>query len=80
MKRVFNIPTFRVEEFTSIVLDGEDIKVYHLYSNDTFIRASASKQEIMDMIKARIEMELMRRLEDTVLGTKHLRFQTSHQD
>lgn len=59
MKRVFNIPTFRVEEFTSIVLDGEDIKVYHLYINDTFIRASASKQEIMDMIKARIEMELM---------------------
>lgn len=58
MKRVFNIPTFRVEEFTSIVLDGEDIKVYHLYINDTFIRASADKQEIMDMIKARIEMEL----------------------
>ena len=59
MKRVFDIPKFRVEEFTSIVLDGVDIKVYHLYSNDTFIRASASKQEIMDMIKARIEMELM---------------------
>ena len=58
MKRVFNIPTFRVEEFTSIVLDGEDIKVYHLYINDTFIRASADKKEIMDMIKARIEMEL----------------------
>lgn len=59
MKRVIDIPKFRVEEFTSIVLEGEDIKVYHLYINDTFIRASASKQEIMDMIKARIEMELM---------------------
>jgi hypothetical protein len=58
MKRVLNIPTFRVEEFTSIVLDGEDIKVYHLYINDTFIRASADKKEIMDMIKTRIEMEL----------------------
>ena len=58
MKRVFNIPTFRVEEFTSIVLDGEDIKVYHLYINDTCIRASADKKEIMDMIKTRIEMEL----------------------
>lgn len=58
MKRVFNIPTFRVEEFTSMVLDGEDIKVYHLYINDTFIRASADKKEIMDMIKARIELEL----------------------
>ena len=58
MKRVFNIPTFRVEEFTPIVLDGEDIKVYHLYINDTFIRASADKKEIMDMIKARIELEL----------------------
>jgi len=58
MKRVIDIPKFRVEEFTSIVLDGEDIKVYHLYSNDTFIRASASKQEIMDMIRTRIEMEL----------------------
>lgn len=58
MKRVFNIPTFRVEEFTSMVLDGEDIKVYHLYSNDTFIRATASKQEVLDMIKARIELEL----------------------
>jgi hypothetical protein len=58
MKRVINIPTFRVEEFTSIVLDGEDIKVYHLYINDTFIRASADKKEIMDMIKTRIEMEL----------------------
>lgn len=58
MKRVIDIPTFRIEEFTSIVLDGEDIKVYHLYINDTFIRATASKQEVMDMIKARIEMEL----------------------
>lgn len=58
MKRVLNIPTFRVEEFTSLVLDGEDIKVYHLYINDTFIRASADKKEIMDMIKTRIEMEL----------------------
>ena len=58
MKRVFNIPTFRVEEFTSLVLDGDDIKVYHLYINDTFIRASADKKEIMDMIKARIELEL----------------------
>ena len=58
MKRVFNIPTFRVEEFTSMVLDGEDIKVYHLYINDTFIRASSDKKEIMDMIKTRIEMEL----------------------
>lgn len=58
MKRVLNIPTFRVEEFTSIVLEGEDIKVYHLYINDTFIRASADKKEIMDMIKTRIEMEL----------------------
>ena len=58
MKRVLNIPTFRVEEFTSMVLDGEDIKVYHLYINDTFIRASADKKEIMDMIKTRIEMEL----------------------
>lgn len=58
MKRVLNIPTFRVEEFTSIVLEGEDIKVYHLYINDTFIRASADKKEIMDMIRTRIEMEL----------------------
>lgn len=58
MKRVFNIPAFRIEEFTSLVLEGDDIKVYHLYINDTFIRASASKQEIMDMIKTRIEMEL----------------------
>ena len=58
MKRVIDIPKFRVEEFTSIVLEGDDIKVYHLYSNDTFIRATASKQEIVDMIKARIEMEL----------------------
>ena len=58
MKRVFNIPTFRVEEFTSLVLDGEDIKVYHLYINDTFIRASADKKEIMDMINTRIEMEM----------------------
>ena len=58
MKRVFNIPTFRVVEFTYIVLDGEDIKVYHLYINDTFIRASADKKEIMDMIRTRIEMEM----------------------
>lgn len=58
MKRVFNIPSFRIEEFTSLVLEGDDIKVYHLYINDTFIRASASKEEIMQMIKTRIEMEL----------------------
>ena len=58
MKRVFDIPKFRIEEFTSLVLDGEDIKVYHLYINDKFIRASADKKEIMDMIKTHIEMEL----------------------
>lgn len=58
MKRVIDIPKFRIEEFTSLVLEGDDIKVYHLYINDTFIRASADKQEIMDMIKTRIEMEL----------------------
>lgn len=58
MKRVIDIPKFRIEVFTSLVLEGDDIKVYHLYINDTFIRASADKQEIMDMIKTRIEMEL----------------------
>ena len=58
MKRVIEIPKFRIEEFTSLVLEGDDIKVYHLYINDTFIRASASKDEIMQMIKTRIEMEL----------------------
>lgn len=59
MKRVIDIPKFRIEEFTSLVLEGDDIyKVYHLYINDTFIRASADKKEIMDMIKTRIEMEL----------------------
>lgn len=58
MKRVIEIPTFRVEEFTSLLLEGDDLKVYHLYINDTFIRASASKDEIMQMIKTRIEMEL----------------------
>lgn len=58
MKRVIDIPKFRIEEFTSLVLEGDDIKVYHLYINDTFIRATADKQEIMDMIKTRIEMEL----------------------
>lgn len=58
MKRVFNIPTFRIEEFTSIVLDGQDMKVYHLYINDTFIRASADRQEIMDMITTRINIEM----------------------
>lgn len=58
MKRVIEIPKFRVEEFTSIVLEGEDIRVYHLYINDTFIRASADKKEIMEMIKTRIEMEM----------------------
>lgn len=58
MKRVIDIPKFRIEEFTSLVLEGDDIKVYHLYINDTFIRASADKNEIMQMIKTRIEMEL----------------------
>ena len=58
MKRVIEIPKFRIEEFTSLVLEGDDIKVYHLYINDTFIRATASKQEVMDMIRTRIEMEL----------------------
>lgn len=58
MKRVIEIPKFRIEEFTSLVLEGDGIKVYHLYINDTFIRASADKKEIMDMIRTRIEMEL----------------------
>ena len=58
MKRVFDIPKFRIEEFTSLVLDGEDIKVYHLFINDKFIRASTDKKEIMDMIRTRIEMEM----------------------
>lgn len=58
MKRVIEIPKFRIEEFTSLVLEGDDIKVYHLYINDTFIRASADKNEIMGMIRTRIEMEL----------------------
>ena len=58
MKRVIEIPKFRIEEFTSLVLESDDIKVYHLYINDTFIRASADKKEIIDMIRTRIEMEL----------------------
>ena len=58
MKRVIDIPKFRIEEFTSLVLDGDDIQVYPLYLNDTCMRASADKNEIMDMIKTRIEMEL----------------------
>ena len=58
MKKVFNIPTVRIEEFRSIVLEGSDIRVYHLYINDTFIRASADKQEILDMITTRIKLEM----------------------
>ena len=58
MKKVIELPKFRIEEFTSLVLDGQDMKVYHLYINDTFIRASADKQEILDMINTRIKLEI----------------------
>lgn len=58
MKKVIELPKFRIEEFTSLVLDGQDMKVYHLYINDTFIRASADKQEILDMINTRIKLEM----------------------
>ena len=58
MKRVVNLPTIRIEAFTSIVLEGEDIVMYHLYINNAFIRATSSKQEILDLINARIGLEV----------------------
>ena len=49
MKRVFDIPKFRIEEFTSLVLDGEDIKVYHLYINDTLYIVSPKEITAFDI-------------------------------
>ena len=58
MKKVVELPHIKIESFTSIVLDGEDIVMYHLYINNAFIRATSSKQEILDLINARIGLEL----------------------
>lgn len=58
MKRVIELPKLRIEEFTSMVLEGQDIKMYHLYVDDCYVRATCDKQEIYDMITARIKMDM----------------------
>lgn len=50
MKKTYNFPIIRVDEFISCVLSGEDVRMYHLYVDNNFYRSFSSKDELVDFL------------------------------
>ena len=58
MKRTINLPSYRIEEFTSPLISGESVTMYHLYADGNFIMSFASKNDLIETLNTRIKCEL----------------------
>lgn len=55
MKKTFNIPTYRIEEFTSPMVNGKSLVVYHLYIDGNYSGTFTNKSAVINNINERIK-------------------------
>ena len=58
MKKTFNIPTDRIEEFTSPMVNGESLVVYHLYIDGNYSGTFTSKDAVINNLYERIKISM----------------------
>lgn len=58
MKKTFNIPTYRIEEFTSPMVNGESLVVYHLYIDGNYSGTFTSKDAVINNLYERIKISM----------------------
>lgn len=58
MKKTFNFPTIRVEQFTSPVISGDTVVMYHLYVNGNFYRAFSSQDDLIQFLQSFVKVNL----------------------
>lgn len=58
MKKTFNFPSIRVEQFTSHVISGDTVIMYHLYVNGNFYRAFSSQDDLIQFLQSFVKVNL----------------------
>jgi len=58
MKKTFNIPTYRIEEFTSPMVNGKSLVVYHLYVDGSYTGTFTDKKALINNLNDRIKIAL----------------------
>ena len=58
MKKTFNFPSIRVEQFTSPVISGDTVDMYHLYVNGNFYRAFSSQEDLIQFLQSFVKVNL----------------------
>lgn len=58
MKKTFNIPTYRIEEFTSPMVNGESLVCYHLYIDGNYSGTFTSKDAVINNLYERIKISM----------------------
>lgn len=58
MKKTFNFPSIRVEQFTSPVISGDTVIMYHLYVNGNFYRAFSSQDDLIHFLQSFVKVNL----------------------
>lgn len=54
MKRTINLPYYRIEEFTSPMVNGESLTVYHLYIDGNYTGTFTNKIAVLNNLNDRI--------------------------
>ena len=55
MKKTFNFPCYRIEEFTSPMVNGNSLVVYHLYIDGNYTGTFTSKDAAINNLYERIK-------------------------
>jgi hypothetical protein len=58
MKKTFNIPTYKIEEFTSPMVNGKSLIVYHLYVDGNYTGTFTDKKALINNLNDRIKIAL----------------------
>ena len=58
MKKTFNFPSIRVDQFTSPVISGDSVIMYHLYVNGNFYRAFSSQEDLIQFLQSFVKVNL----------------------
>ena len=58
MKKTVNFPSIRVEQFTSPVISGDTVIMYHLYVNGNFYRAFSSQDDLIQFLQSFVKVNL----------------------
>ena len=58
MKKTFIIPNYKIEEFTSPMVNGESLVVYHLYIDGNYSGTFTSKDAVINNLYERIKISM----------------------